>query len=181
MPLNFSIQLRSILGEILLFDNVADFFDFFSQNQETTAKISFDDINGIRHRFVMKYTGGVFDKALYDSCKKVFPVGTLIFADIPLCCDEKINQKINRFCELFNVDYYDAYDCICVKNAFTHDGFIDYILDQDVWFTKRKLEQCDCSCCASVVCPTCEPSDLITFAHVSSCGKTCFCYDCECF
>jgi hypothetical protein len=175
-----SIQTRSDIGELNLFKSVVDFINYYHQNKKSIVKVSLDDFNGFRHRFTMRYSGGAFDLALYNKCKKIFPVGTLLFADIPLQYSDTNELKIARFCALNDVDYYYGYDCVNMKNAFNYYGFIEYLIEQETLFNVHNSKFCECSCCNSVVCPTCEPRNLHTVEHLAPCGKTCYCYKCSC-
>lgn len=179
--MNIDIQRRSIFGTIEHFDNVTDFltqcFNFEDQIEETT-KFSFTDSCGIRRRFTMRFSGGVFDEFLFKKCGKFFPVGTFLFVDVPLCFDEKSNQKINKICNNYGIDDYDAYDCLHVRNAFTHEGFIEYLFEEEKKIFETNF--CQCSCCNSIVCVVCEPLDLSSNVHVAPCGRECYCYGCTC-
>lgn len=181
MTSSFTIQVRSVLGTLDFFPNVFEFVNFYNVHRDTIAKISFDDSLGAPHRFTFHESGGVFDLALFENCKKVFPIDSLLFIDVPLCLTEEKIRKIDKFCKLMKVDFNEAYDCVCVKNAFTEKYFFEYLEEVESLFVNRKLQYpCECECCAYVACAKCEPANLDDHHHIAPCGKVCFCYDCYC-
>jgi hypothetical protein len=181
MSQSFTIQVRSVLGALTFFSTAAEFLRFFENNRGSIVKVSFDDSVGESHRFTMRYGDGVFARALLDNCGKVFPIDTLLFVDVPLCLTTAINRKINRFCDLLETDFHEAHDCVCVKNAFTEEGFFEYLREVESLFVNRELQYpCDCDCCTIVPCSFCEPQELADFHHITPCGNVCFCYECVC-
>ena len=121
------ISLNDNDGEIQNFIKKSDFMDYFLQNEklDKIVKVSFGD-NENHHRFVKRKVNRNLQQALLNKYNIFFQIGKMIYADIPLN-PEKFDQ-INIFAEEQNMEFYDAYDYICIQNAINANNFLEYIM-----------------------------------------------------
>jgi hypothetical protein len=121
------VQVRLIDGDIQVFNRKSHFRDFFCPNEhlERVEKVSFDGPNG-RHRFVKTSIDQDLQQALMQNSNMFFPIGTVVYADIPL--DESKFPEAGDFAAQHDIDFYDAYNCICVRNAVEAPRFWMYVM-----------------------------------------------------
>ena len=169
------IQIRNFNGEILLFQNVSGAILYHLKNKGCIAKMSFTTVDGKRHRFVEHETGGVFDKCLYNICKKTFPINSFVFADIPLMSDLETFEKVERFSKEFKVDSSYGYNCVCVQDAFLERDFFVYLFEEE-----NKFLECSCDCCKCNKLRDPEEINLMNPTHRSSCRDSKKRYSCSC-